>query len=162
MTNIVPDDSRVVVDEKASKSVVIKRYLIAIAVSIVMLVLVLYSKGIFGEYDAMTNTVDLNATAWAFHILCDSFSITGVICCCAAGLLFCSNKGAYDGLFFGVRQAIGVMFKDPHKLKYKDLYEYKQAKSKNRAEYRYILWIGLVYLFVGIVFLVVYNNANIA
>lgn len=162
MTNLPQEDSRIVVDEKALKSAVIKRYLIAIAISLGMLLVVMYSKGLFGKYDATTNTVDLNITAWVFHILCDSFCITGVICCCAAGLLFCSNKGAYDGLFFGVRQAFGVMFKDPNKLKYKDLYEYKEAKSKNRAEFRYILWIGLAYLFVGIVFLVVYNNVNIA
>lgn len=162
MTNLSPDDSRVVVDEKASKSAVIKRYLIAVAVSLGMLLVVLYSKGIFGKYDATTNTVDFNVTAWVFHILCDSFSITGVICCCIAGLIFCSNKGAYDGLFFGVRQAVGVMFKDPSKLKYKDLYEYKQAKAKNRAEFKYMLWIGLAYLLVGIIFLVLYKNVNIA
>lgn len=161
MTNLSPDDSRVVVDEKASKSAVIKRYLIAIVISIGMLAVVLYSKGLFGKYDATKNTVDVNVTAWVFHILCDSFSITGVICCCIAGLFFCSNKGAYDGLFFGVRQAIGVMFKDPHKFKYKDLYEYKQAKAKKRVEFKYILWIGLVYLLAGIIFLVVYNNVNI-
>ena len=158
---VQPQDPRVVVDEKVAKGAVVKRYLIAIALSLVMFVLMLYSQGIFKGYDAVNDKVNHNLTAWVFHKLCDSFSITGVVCCCLSGLLFCSNKGAYDTIFFGVRQAFGVAFKDPKKLKYKDLYEYKQAKAKSKTEFKYLLWIGLSYLVLGLICLIVYYNVNI-
>ena len=161
MTNQPLVDTRVEIDEKVAKRAIVKRYVIAILISLCLFAIVLYGQGIFDGSDAENDEVNHNATAWAFLKLTNAFSIMGVLCCCFGGLIFCSSKGAYDTLFFGVRQALGVMFKNPKDLRYKDLYEYKQAKAQNRPNFKYLFWIGLGYLAVGVIFLVLYKIVNI-
>ena len=94
--------------------------------------------------------------AWTFGKIADALFVDAAFFLGAAGLLFCSRLGAYDTIAFGMRQAFGVMFKSPERLKYKNLYEYKQEKEKCRPEFKYLLWIGLALLALAVIALVVH------
>lgn len=122
-----------------------KRYLISSAIAIALAVLIAWAVGAFSvEGDAETVTI-LRLQKW-----CDAFFIDGIVFLAMAGLLFCSSLGAYDTIAFGLRMAIGVMFRAPEKRKYKDLYEYKQDKAKSRPKFLYLLWIGLALFAVSL------------
>ena len=100
------------------------------------------------------NVAAKDIAAWYAGKFADVFFVDSALFLGAAGLLFCDRHGAYDTIAYGVREAIGVMFRSPEKRKYKDLYEYKKAKDANRPEFRYLLWIGLVLLVPAIVSLI--------
>lgn len=148
---LAPNEQR---DEAAEKSVVVRRYIISIVFAIGFFVVISLALGLFAGPD---ETVTDSLASWVFHKLCDTFFIEAVIFLAAAGLLFCSRLGAYDAIAFGVRQAVGIMFKSPERMKYKDMYEYVQDKQQNRPEFKYLLWIGLVLIVLAIVCLVLYH-----
>lgn len=123
-----------------------KRYLISSAIAIALAVLIAWAVGAFSVESDVENVTILRLQKW-----CDAFFIDGIVFLAMAGLLFCSSLGAYDTIAFGLRMAIGVMFRAPEKRKYKDLYEYKQDKAKSRPKFLYLLWIGLVLFSVSLV-----------
>ena len=123
-----------------------KRYLISSAIAIALAVLIAWAVGAFSVESDAENVTILRLQKW-----CDAFFIDGIVFLAMAGLLFCSSLGAYDTIAFGLRMAIGVMFRAPEKRKYKDLYEYKQDKAKSRPKFLYLLWIGLVLFAVSLV-----------
>ena len=137
----------------AERKMLVRRYVISVSVAVAFFFVIAYAVGLF------TNTGNLGGKqlgAWVFGKISDSFFIDAAIFLGAAGLLFCSRLGAYDTIAFGLRQAFGVMFKAPEHRKYKDLYEYKQAKNENRPEFKYLLWIGLALLALAVIALVVH------
>lgn len=123
-----------------------KRYLISSAIAIALAVLIAWAVGAFSVENDAENVTILRLQKW-----CDAFFIDGIVFLAMAGLLFCSSLGAYDTIAFGLRMAIGVMFRAPEKRKYKDLYEYKQDKAKSRPKFLYLFWIGLVLFAVSLV-----------
>lgn len=137
----------------AERKMLVRRYVISVSVAVAFFFVIAYADGLF------TNTGNLGGKqlgAWVCGKISDSFFIDAAIFLGAAGLLFCSRLGAYDTIAFGLRQAFGVMFKAPEHRKYKDLYEYKQAKNENRPEFKYLLWIGLALLALAVIALVVH------
>lgn len=137
----------------SERKMLVRRYVISVSVAVAFFFVIAYAVGLF------TNTGNLGGKqlgAWVCGKISDSFFIDAAIFLGAAGLLFCSRLGAYDTIAFGLRQAFGVMFKAPEHRKYKDLYEYKQAKNENRPEFKYLLWIGLALLALAVIALVVH------
>ena len=135
----------------AERKMLVRRYVISVSVAVAFFFVIAYAVGLF------TNTGNLGGKqlgAWVCGKISDAFFIDAAIFLGAAGLLFCSS--AYDTIAFGLRQAFGVMFKAPEHRKYKDLYEYKQAKNENRPEFKYLLWIGLALLALAVIALVVH------
>lgn len=137
----------------AERKRVICRYAVSSAVAVVFFFGIAYLMGLFTNAGNLTGN---GLVAWMFGKISDAFFIDAAIFLGAAGLLFCSRLGAYDTIAFGLRQAFGVMFKAPEHRKYKDLYEYKQAKNENRPEFKYLLWIGLALLALAVIALVVH------
>ena len=137
----------------AERKMLVRRYVISVSVAVAFFFVIAYAVGLF------TNTGNLGGKrlgAWVCGKISDACFIDAAIFLGAAGLLFCSRLGAYDTIAFGLRQAFGVMFKAPEHRKYKDLYEYKQAKNENRPEFKYLLWIGLALLALAVIALVVH------
>lgn len=135
------------------RKMLVRRYVISVSVAVAFFFVIAYAVGLF------TNTGNLGGKqlgAWVCGKISDALFIDAAIFLGAAGLLFCSRLGAYDTIAFGLRQAFGVMFKAPEHRKYKDLYEYKQAKNENRPEFKYLLWIGLALLALAVIALVVH------
>ena len=137
----------------AERKRVICRYAVSSAVAVVFFFGIAYLMGLFTNVGNLTGN---GLVAWTFGKIADALFVDAAFFLGAAGLLFCSRLGAYDTIAFGMRQAFGVMFKAPEHRKYKDLYEYKQAKNENRPEFKYLLWIGLALLALAVIALVVH------
>ena len=140
-------------DRIAERKMLVRRYVISVSVAVAFFFVIAYAVGLF------TNTGNLGGKqlgAWVCGKIADALFVDAAFFLGAAGLLFCSRLGAYDTIAFGLRQAFGVMFKAPEHRKYKDLYEYKQAKNENRPEFKYLLWIGLALLALAVIALVVH------
>lgn len=137
----------------AERKRVICRYAVSSAVAVVFFFGIAYLMGLFTNVGNLTGN---GLVAWMFGKIADALFVDAAFFLGAAGLLFCSRLGAYDTIAFGMRQAFGVIFKSPERLKYKNLYEYKQAKNENRPEFKYLLWIGLALLALAVIALVVH------
>lgn len=140
-------------DRIAERKMLVRRYVISVSVAVAFFFVIAYAVGLF------TNTGNLGGKqlgAWVCGKIADALFVDAAFFLGAAGLLFCSRLGAYDTIAFGIRQAFGVMFKSPERLKYKNLYEYKQEKEKCRPEFKYLLWIGLALLALAVIALVVH------
>lgn len=140
-------------DRIAERKMLVRRYVISVSVAVAFFFVIAYAVGLF------TNTGNLGGKqlgAWVCGKIADALFVDAAFFLGAAGLLFCSRLGAYDTIAFGMRQAFGVMFKSPERLKYKNLYEYKQEKEKCRPEFKYLLWIGLALLALAVIALVVH------
>lgn len=149
---VTPEQANELREKTAKKKAVFVRYVVAISVAVAFFVIIGLIVGLFeGPKENVTTDVWFK---WLLTKLVDVFFIDGAIFVCVGGLMFCDRHGAYDTIAYGVREAIGVMFRPPEKRKYKDLYEYKKAKDANRPEFRYLLWIGLALLVPAIVSLI--------
>ena len=118
----------------------LKKYLITLGVGLILVFLIISSKGIFDVTDAKS----------VFHILCDAFFAIG---CTMAGiglLVYTSNEGVFDGLVFGVTSFFN-MFRKNYEKKYKDLYEYKESKASKKYSFGFLLICGMALLAVSVV-----------
>lgn len=101
-------------------------------------------------------------TAEKYKILCDAFSIPGLLILLLAMLVWASGQGAFTGLgYLGryLRRALipGGRTKYPHETFYDYLQEKKEKKGKTSVAFLFI--VGAVFLAVGIVFLILYNKS---
>ncbi len=91
------------------------------------------------------------------RVLCDAFTVPGVLLVFGAGLIFAANKGAFYGVGYGLRTAKEILLPFlPHEyVKYRDYIA--QKKEKQVKGYRFIFISGMVFLAVGIVLLIRFN-----
>ena len=91
------------------------------------------------------------------QILSDGFSVAGILMLLFAGMLFISSEGALIGIGFVIRNvflAFIPMGRAKHEL-YADYRARKLSQAKQRSN-RHILVTGLIFLFIGIVFTVIW------
>ena len=122
------------------------RYLICIGVASAITVIVFAIQGFFGDEVAVN-----------IQILADGFTVSGGLLIMYAGLLFVSSQGALIGISYVLRNI--VLFWVPagrlkHEL-YGEYRERKMAELKNRNDIC-ILFTGLAFFAVGVVFLVIW------
>jgi asparagine N-glycosylation enzyme membrane subunit Stt3 len=86
------------------------------------------------------------------------FTVPGVILAGIGGLSYVSRLGGYDGIGYAFSNfGLHNIWTTRHPKKYKSLYEYKEAKDKNGRKWLpEALITGLVSLFAGAIFLVIY------
>lgn len=131
--------------KKENKSLLIK-CLICFGVASLITVIVFAVKGFF------TDSLSVN-----IQVLADGFSVAGLLMTLFAGLLFVSGEGALIGIGFIARSVVLAfipMGRQKHEL-YKDYRERKLSELKKQKDIC-ILAVGLLFLFVGIVFNVIW------
>ena len=94
-----------------------------------------------------------------FRILSDSFFVSGVLLTGAGLLLFVSNNGMFDMLSYGITTFFVARKKNVKERKYKDYYEYKQAKSEKKRSCAYLLIVGLTFIAIAALCLIGYYNS---
>ena len=122
------------------------KYIICFAVASLITVAVFWSKGFFGHSVAVN-----------IQILADGFFVSGILLTLFAGLMFVSGEGALIGIGFVLRNVVLAfipMGRQRHE-KYSDYRERKLNERKKTKDHS-ILVIGLLFLFVGIVFNVIW------
>lgn len=131
---------------KQENKALLTKYIICFAVASLITFLVFWSKGFF------VHSIRVN-----IQILADGFFVSGILMTLFAGMLFISGEGALLGIGFILRSVVLSfipMGRQKHEL-YKDYRERKLKEMKKQKDHC-ILFTGLLFLFVGIVFNVIW------
>lgn len=131
--------------KKENKALLLK-YIICFAVASLIAVAVFWSKGFFNHSVAVN-----------IQILADGFFVSGILMTLFAGMMFVSGEGALIGIGFVLRNVVLSfipMGRKKHEL-YAD-YRERKLKEMKKTKDRCILVTGLLFLFVGIVFNVIW------
>jgi len=126
-------------------------YLITAAIGAAFAILIMFAKHIHTLPPTAENAREI------MHILCDSFFVPGVILAGVGLIIFASNGGVFDMLAFATIKFFDLFKKDA-KGKYKDYYDYREAKKDRKTKMSFMLIVGLAYIAVSVIFLIVYYN----
>ena len=125
------------------------RFIIALLVGAALALLFLLARKFFtGVYEGKDR----------IRYLADAFTIPGVTLLLSGLLVWCTRKGAFDGVTFSVGLFFHTIFRPGTmtKQKYPDYVAEKQEKRKEKPGYTYLYAAGGIYLVVAIVFLLFY------
>ena len=131
--------------EKAS----LRNYGICVGIEVLIAFLVIWAKGFFAHSLAVN-----------IQILSDAFFVAGILMTMFAGMLYISGEGALIGIGFVLRNvflAFIPMGRARHEV-YADYRARKLSKAKKSSNH-YILVTGLIFLFIGTVFTVIWHVA---
>ena len=131
---------------KEEKNVSLTKYAVCFAVEIFIAFLVIWSKGFFTQ-----------STAVNIQILSDAFFVSGVLMTLFAGMLYVSSEGALIGIGFVLRNVV-LAFVPMGRAKHERYADYRERKlsEAKKQDNRCILVTGLVFLFIGIIFTVIW------
>ena len=88
--------------------------------------------------------------------LADAFCIPGIVLTGVGLLVFATNEGVFDGLNYAVRSFIGMFRKTM--TKYNSLYDYRESKGRENYSFGYIVFCGLFFLTVSVVFFFIWKK----
>ncbi|MBQ4158290.1 MAG: DUF3899 domain-containing protein [Clostridia bacterium] len=131
---------------KEQTKATLRNYGICALIEVLIAFLVIWSKGFFAHSLAVN-----------IQILSDAFFVSGILMTLFAGLMFVSQEGAFIGVGFVLRNVVLAfipMGRARHEL-YAD-YRARKLKNAKKSSNRYPLVTGLVFLFIGIVFTVIW------
>lgn len=97
-----------------------------------------------------------------YRSLCDAFTVPGMIFMLLTGLLFASGGGAFDGIGFALGRFFRMLipFVQKNDESYAEYRERKRAKGKLHG-YSCLLFVGLIFCAVAIVFLVLFYRVYV-
>ena len=134
---------------KQETKITLRNYAICVAIEALIGFLVIWSRGFF------TDSLAVN-----IQILSDAFFVSGILMTSFAGMMYISGEGALIGISFVLRNAVLAfipMGREKHE-KYADYRARKLGKAKKHND-RCILVTGLVFLIIGVIFTVIWNQA---
>lgn len=125
-----------------------KKFSITFAIGLVIAAAVACSKELFAQTDPVR----------IFHILCDSFCVSGVLLAGFGALIFVSNEGAFDGLTYCLR-SFAQIFRKPEFRVHESYFDYTTRRSRNQKKFSfsYILLCGLLHLAICLVMYALYR-----
>ena len=131
---------------KKESKVTIRNYAICVGIEALIAFLVIWSKGFL-----------VHSTAVNIQILSDAFFVSGILMTLFAHMMYISSEGALIGIGFVLRNVVLAfipMGRARHEL-YADYRARKLSEAKKRSN-SYVLVTGLIFLFIGIVFTVIW------
>ena len=134
---------------KQETKVTLRNYGICVGIEVLIAFLVIWSKGFFTESAAVN-----------IQILSDAFFVSGILMTLFAGMMYVSSEGALIGIGFVLRNVVLAfvpMGRARHE-RYADYRARKLSQAKKHSN-RHILVTGLICLFIGIVFTVIWYTA---
>ena len=92
-----------------------------------------------------------------YRLLCDALTVPGVLLLCAGALVWVSNLGALDGLFYGLRLAFRALIPGKRLQKEENYHDYVVARQEKRVKgYGFLLISGAVTIAASLLFLGLY------
>jgi hypothetical protein len=132
--------------KEETKSLLIK-YGLCFSVASLITLVVFWTKGFF------TDRPEVN-----IQILADGFTVSGLMLTLFAGLLFVSREGALIGIGYVMRSVV-LAFVPMGRMKHERYADYRARKlgDMKQPKDHCMLFTGLVFLLVGIIFTVIWN-----
>lgn len=90
------------------------------------------------------------------RILSDAFFVPGVILAGVGLLIFASNGGAFDMLSYAFIRFCDLFRRDVRNKKYKDFYEYREAKKDKKRGMAFMLIVGVIFIALAGIMLIAY------
>ena len=134
---------------KQENRVILRNYAICFAIEAFITLLMIGSNDFFAQ-----------STAVKIQILSDAFFTPGILMTLFAGMMYISSEGALIGIGFVLRNVVLTfipMGRAKHE-KYADYRARKLGEAKDHSN-SHILVTGLIFVFIGIVFTVIWYTA---
>lgn len=122
--------------------------LISFIVGLLIAFIVAVSKNIFAQTTAYR----------IYHILTDAFFIPGALLFCLGILVASSNEGTFDMLRYGTVRFFSLFRRDHNNVKFKTYYEYVSDKHEKKQSFWYMVFIGLLFIGISMIFLYLYTE----
>ena len=124
----------------------LRNYGICVGIELLIAFLVIWSKGFFAHSLAVN-----------IQILSDAFFVSGILMTMFAGMLYVSGEGALIGIGFVLRNVV-LAFIPMGRAKHEVYADYRARKlsKAQKSNNHYVLVTGLIFLFIGIVFTVIW------
>ena len=134
---------------KKLRSILLK-YGITTAIGALMVWITLSNYG----FSEMTSAAD------RYRLLCDAFTIPGVILMMIAILVWLSRQGALDGVGYAFTHAVKMLIPGQKKHeKYGDYVARKHAKDEEaKGKHWFIFFVGLAFFLVALVFFALFYS----
>lgn len=131
--------------EQEKRKLLIK-YLVCFVIASLIALAVFWIKGFF------TDSLSVN-----LQILADGFVVSGLMLLAFAGMMYISSEGGLIGVSFILRNVV-LAFIPLGRLKHEVYAKYRERKMKELKQNRNAsaLLVGLLFLFVGILFTVIW------
>lgn len=131
---------------KKENKELLTKYIICFCVASLLSFIVIWIKGFF------TDSIAVN-----IQILSDAFFVSGILLTMFAGMLHISGEGALLGIGFVLRNVV-LTFIPMGRAKQELYSEYRERKLKKAKKEKdnCILVVGLLFLFIGIIFTVIW------
>ncbi len=126
------------------------KYAICFGIAALMTFIVFWINGFF------TDDISVNV-----QILSDGFCVSGILMILFSLMMYISGEGALIGISYVLRNVVLAfvpMGRKKHEF-YKDYRERKLAEKKLKASDHALLFTGLLFLAVGIIFLIIWQYA---
>ena len=134
---------------KQGTKVRLRNYGICFGIEALIAFFVIWSKGFFTQ-----------STAVNIQILSDAFFVSGILMTLFAGMLYISGEGALIGIGFVLRNVV-LTFIPMGRARHERYADYRARKLSDAKKHNnsYLLVTGLIFLFIGIVFTVIWYAA---
>ena len=131
---------------KQETKVTLTKYAVCFGIEALIAFFVIWSKGFFAHSLAVN-----------IQILSDAFFVSGILMTLFAGMLYVSGEGALVGIRFVLRNVV-LAFVPMGRAKHEKYADYRARKLSNAKKQndRCILVSGLIFLFIGILFTVIW------
>ena len=128
------------------KETKVRNYAICVGIEVLIAFLVIWSKGFFTDRAAVN-----------IQILSDAFFVSGILMTLFAGMMYVSGEGALIGISFVLRNVV-LAFTPMGRARHEKYADYRARKLSEAKKHnnRCILVTGLIFLFIGIVFTVIW------
>lgn len=134
---------------KQENKVILRNYAICFGIETLIAFLVIWSKGFFTQ-----------STSVNIQILSDAFFVSGILMTLFAGMMYVSGEGALIGIGFVLRNIV-LTFTPMGRARHERYADYRARKLSDAKKHNnsYLLVTGLIFLFIGIVFTVIWYAA---
>lgn len=123
------------------------KYIITLLLGFATAAAIAYFRGLFDQTELVG----------VFHVLSDSFAVSGVLITGFGALVFVSNEGGFDALSYGMVSFFDI-FRKEKRNKYRTFYDYKQAKAEKNLSCGFILICGSIILAIALIMLWLYHQ----
>ncbi len=95
-----------------------------------------------------------------YRILCDAFTIPGVMLLCCGVLSWIADQGTFDSLAYAGRSLLRIFHREERHVRYYEFVEERREKraKKEKGHFLFLIVTGAAFLLVAVVFMLLFYN----